>query len=54
MSRRIQKRKLLFSQYKHGLLGEDRDSSGALQLMIVQKGILIVYPARLSDRAACI
>lgn len=52
MPGRIQKREPRFPKRKRRLFGKDRDPSGAFQLMVVQKGVLVVHPALFADRAA--
>ena len=49
MARCVQKRHFPFSQLQSCLLGKDRDPSGTLQFIVVQKGIAVIHPADLTD-----
>ena len=52
MPRRIQQRHVQPVPHQLGLFGENRDSPLPLQREVVQKGILMVYPAKLTYPAA--
>ena len=54
MPRSIQKHNFFFSQSKAGLLGKNGNSSGTLQLIIIQKCILVVHSSHPSDGSCMI
>ena len=48
----VHQRQLRFRQLQPGQLGENGDAPLPLQRIVVQKGVLVIYPAQTADAAA--